>query len=192
MNPTTRSFIKPPPASALSGSRPRRVAKTVINHKKARPIGRALESFVAERQLAPASSHRADSGVQTALVASGLVAVNEAFASGLVQRRDRIFIGGFGGGFVAGSNRVNDFFDLGTERRASAGVVGPALGILADPLPGRYCMCQGTSPVIQSDRRQRQRAKNSAPLSICDRCESSNKVAVIRWIESAFGLSSCG
>src|SRR4249919_3774338 len=69
---------------------------------------------------------RLDAGVDAALVAGGLVLVDQATGREAVEDRHRGLVGGFGGGGIVGVERLDDALHGGAQHRALAGVAGVA------------------------------------------------------------------
>jgi hypothetical protein len=77
-----------------------------------------------------------DSIVQTALVTSGLVLVNDAFVGNAIDNRYSAAVGLFRCFQVFGFNGAYNLLDVGADHGAQAGVVLASLVILARALTG--------------------------------------------------------
>ena len=64
--------------------------------------------------------------VQAALVARGLVLVDESLVGGAVDQRDGRLVGSFGSFYVAGIEGVDGALDVGAKARAQRNVMSPA------------------------------------------------------------------
>ena len=93
-------------------------------HKKA---GTSPAFYVAVRLRL----HRLDLGIQTALVTSSLVLVDNAFAYHAIDNRYRFQVGFLGIVFVASGDFVNHFLDVCANHGAQTGIVSATLFSLA-------------------------------------------------------------
>src|SRR5262249_37624801 len=84
---------------------------------------------------------------QAALMARGLVLVDQAAAGITVHDRLGGLVGGFGGGLVLRSDRVHDFLDRRAQHRARARIARVALDRLTRTLFGGFDVGQGKTPV---------------------------------------------
>ncbi len=92
--------------------------------RRANPACRFRNSLLQTGGPPPVSDlHVADVVGQPALVAGGLVGVNQALARHAINHRHRSLVLGFGFGLVAGINRLDHPLDVGAQHGAHTGVV---------------------------------------------------------------------
>ena len=72
----------------------------------------------------PFQSHIVDVMIQTAFMARGLVAMDQALVGHAVDRGHCVFIGSFGCRLIAFFNSVVNTFDIGAHHSAHAHVLG--------------------------------------------------------------------
>jgi hypothetical protein len=88
-------------------------------------------------------------------VAGSLVLVNQATGGHAVQKRHRGAVAGAGGVGVTGANGRQHALDSGTQRRATAGVVGTAVVVLTGALDGLRAVGHGEIPASKTKKRPR-------------------------------------